>query len=133
MTKITYTLFDGKVIEVEVPREVAEFTIELETEDRRAHWREKKRKDQSLDYLAEKGFQAIDKNSNTETDAIQQLQVEKIDNAIKQLSSKQQLVVWLFYFEDLSIVEIARILKVHRQSVYEQLKTIHKRLKKILK
>lgn len=60
--------------------------------------------------------------------------VQKLDvfNAVMSLSQKERTVVHLFYYEDLSIKEISKILKISEGLVKTRLSRARKNLKKTL-
>jgi RNA polymerase sigma factor (sigma-70 family) len=56
---------------------------------------------------------------------------KKMKNALTGLSKRQQEVIYLRYYMDADIDEIAEIMSVHRQSVYNLLHDSLKKLKKL--
>ena len=65
MKTIKYEV-NGTFVEVEVSDEFARQYEQIEAEEARQIWRDKKRKDSSLERMVEAGFQVADPNSNIE-------------------------------------------------------------------
>lgn len=133
MTKIEYELSNGSLINIEVSETVAAAIIEIRNEEKRERWREHKRKTRSLNALLEKGYNPPDKSLSVIESAEISEEKQHLHNALKSLSASQQHLIYLIYFERLSIAEIARRENVDRRSIYYRLQTVHKKIKTLLK
>lgn len=80
---------------------------------------------ESLDLLEDKSLSVME---NYET----KLSHNKIENAIKQLTPRQQEMVKLIYWEGKSQKELCEIYGVKKQAVNDAIKRIHNHLRKIL-
>ena len=65
MKTIKYEI-NGTLIDIEVTEEFAEQYKQIEAEEIRQKWRNKKRKESSLERMVEAGFQVADPNGNVE-------------------------------------------------------------------
>ena len=86
----------------------------------------------SLDLMREYGEDETDKTQNIEEDYITQETIEIVRQAIMKLSEKQQALVRAVYFDEQKIIDIAAELGIKHPSVCGQLRTIEKKLKKLL-
>ena len=86
----------------------------------------------SLDLMREFGEDETDKTPNIEENYITQETIEIVGQAIAKLSEKQQALIRAVYFEERKIIEIADKLGITQPSVSGQLRTIEKKLKKLL-
>lgn len=133
MKKIRYYYDElGHYIMVEVNEETAEFFEQERTEGRRRFWRERKRNDESYNYLEdEKGYQF----RNSEPDnplEILILQEEPPKEFLpvgNTLTPKQRLVLELHYQQGLHITTIATELGISRTAVNKLLKKGLKKLR----
>lgn len=55
-----------------------------------------------------------------------------VNTALKQLSDKERTAIWLKYYNDMTIREIAQELNLPRSSVFELIKRAEERLKRML-
>lgn len=115
MKKVTYktTIF---AIEVEVSDAVAEFLEQEAQEEKRAKWREQKRKDVSLEQLQRKHIQIACPNSSPLDILI--AQEEKKDFTWNlPLPEKNKKIIILRFRHGLTIREIAEIMKLSKSTV----------------
>lgn len=130
--KIKYYINEEECIEVEVNSQVAELHIELEQEEKRAHWRNKKRKDHSFDAIQEAGYifpdATIDINSVVEHNE----EKRQLMSAISKLSTENQELIFKLYFKGVTITQLAKDYGVTKSAISQRLSSIHKKLKKLL-
>ena len=88
---------------------------------------------QSLDKSLDNGLELEDENQNLFEKVAKGLDVEEIHNAIRQLDQEQQKIVRLLFFEGKKQVEIAKILNISKQALFQRLTVIKDQLKKFLK
>lgn len=133
MKKIRYYYDElGHYIMVEVNEETAEFFEQERTEGRRRFWRERKRNDESYNYLEdEKGYQF----RNSEPDNPLEILILKEEPPKEflpvgnTLTPKQRLVLELHYQQGLHIATIANELGISRTAVNKLLKKGLKKLR----
>jgi len=91
----------------------------------------------SLDGLMNAGFDAIDPNTDIEREFAEREErqeiKEKVQAAIAQLKPKQQELVRLFFYEEKTQTEIARIFGVSVSAINQQMEVVKKKLRKIIK
>ncbi|WP_096189101.1 FliA/WhiG family RNA polymerase sigma factor [Evansella halocellulosilytica] len=77
----------------------------------------------------------VDRNTLTpEQSLVKKAQMGELEEVIKQLSEKEQLVISLFYFEELSLTEIGEVLKLSTSRISQiHSKTLFKLQQKLLK
>lgn len=131
--KTTYTMADGKAVEIEVSAKfavtLADFIREDKNEARKYRWR----KEVSIEALKEEtGWEPIDTAADIETVLIADEEKQTLIMAVSRLSDKQRRLIRLRYYEEKTEYEIAAILGIHQSNVHRQLNTIHNALKKIL-
>lgn len=127
--KTTYTLTDGKTVEIEVSAELADFI----REDKNAARNKRRHNEISIDALREEtGWEPIDTAADIETVLIADEERQTLLAAVSRLSDKQRRLVNLRYYEEKTEYEIAAILGINQSNVHRQLNTIHNALKKIL-
>lgn len=88
---------------------------------------------QSLDKSLDNGLELEDENQNLFEKVAKGLDVEEIHTAIRQLDQEQQKIVRLLFFEGKKQVEIAKILNISKQALFQRLTVIKDQLKKFLK
>jgi len=135
MKNIKY--FDGKkTIDIAVNEETAQAYQEI----KRAEWRQEKSKQRheqfSLETLSEAGMQFIDEKSNIEEQLIlKEEQVERrkllilLQEAVASLQPSQRKMIKMAFYENKSYVEIGQFFGISKQSAYERMQTILKKLK----
>lgn len=89
----------------------------------------RKKKESSLEAMMEKGFQ---KGEDNEEEMKIKIEAEKAINAIGQLDDDYREVITLRYIEELSIGEIAQVMKVSENLVSVRINRGLKQLNKIL-
>lgn len=129
MQKIKYTFADGTTSEIEVSEEIYALHLQLLKEEKRNHWRETRRHI-SLYYLMENGVDFTDTAADSFAAVELRENEERIHNAIKHLSDKQQKLLNAVFVEGKSITQAAKELGLNKSSISRQLQTIYKKLKK---
>ncbi len=129
MQKIKYEFADGTTSEIEVSEEIYALHLQLLQEEKRNHWRETRRHI-SLNYLSDKGIDIESNAADPLDDCEQRDNEERIHNAIKHLSDKQQRLLRAVFVEGKTITQAAKELGLNKSSISRQLQTIYKKLKK---
>lgn len=112
--------------QVSVPKEVAEF---LEQDHRRALAQDK----QDSRHLSTTDFETvlpcyIPVGCSAEDDAIRNLQLENLRNAVAKLGDQEQELISLRYQEELTMEEIGKVFGISKMAVSKRLKKLHKKL-----
>ena len=131
MQIIKYKFADGTTNEVSVSEEFYLLYLQLVQMEKRNYWKETRRHI-SLNYLIENGIDFEDKTADTIAIVIRREKTEQIQKAISTLSDKRRELIHKVFYEELSMRTIARQQGVSHSSISQQMKTIHKRLKKEL-
>lgn len=131
--KTTYTLADGKTVEIEVSAELATTLADFIREDKNEARNKRRHNEISIDALREEtGWEPIDTAADIETVLIADEERQTLLAAVSRLSDKQRRLVNLRYYKEKTEYEIAAILGINQSNVHRQLNTIHNALKKIL-
>ena len=131
MSTIKYVFADGTTSEIEVGEEIYALHLQLLQEEKRNHWRETRRHI-SLYYLMENGVDFTDTAADSFAAVELRENEERIHNAIKHLSDKQQKLLRAVFVESKTITQAAKELGLNKSSISRQLQTIYKKLKKFL-
>ena len=131
MQTIKYRFSDGTTSEIEVTDEFYTLYAELVQQEKRNHWKETRRHI-SLNYLIENGIDFEDKTADTLAIVIRREKTERIQKAVSTLPNKRRELIHKVFYEELSMRAIARQQGVSHSSISQQMKTIRKRLKKVL-
>ena len=129
MSTIKYVFADGTTSEIEVGEEIYALHLQLLQEEKRNHWRETRRHI-SLYYLMENGVDFTDTAADSFAAVELRENEERIHNAIKHLSDKQQKLLRAVFVESKTITQAAKELGLNKSSISRQLQTIDKKLKK---
>ena len=136
MANIKY--FDGKkTTDIAVNEETAQGYQEI----RRIEWRQEKAKQRheqlSLETLTDAGMQFADEDSNIEEQLItkeERLEKDKLlillQGAVASLEPYQRKMVKMAFYENKSYSEIGQAFGISKQSAFERMQTILKKLKK---
>lgn len=139
MKNIKY--FDGKRnIDIAVNEETAQAYQEI----KRTEWRQEKLKQRheklSLENLSEVGMQFIDEDSNIEEQIIlKEEQIEKrklliiLQDAMTSLQPYQRKMIKMAFYDNKSYAEIGQAFGISKQSAFERMQTILKKLKNFYK
>jgi len=129
--KITYEFLTGETVEIEAPDEVGELLIDIERDTYNGD-RKETRRHGSIFVMEEQGVQFEDKAHNVELALEEGEENEILLSAIEELLPQQRDLLQKVFYEELSIVEIARREGVSEAAVRNRLKKIYKKLEKIL-
>ncbi len=132
MRTIKYTFADGTTNEVEVTEDIYLIHLELLQQEKRNHWKETRRHT-SLYYLIENGIDFEDKSADTLAIIIRRENIERVHKALLTLSDKRRDLVRKFYYEEMTMRQIASQESVSHTAISQRMKTIRKRLQKELR
>lgn len=134
--KITYTFVTGETVEIEVDEEMGAAIVEFDRQDSLRD-RAETRRHNSMDELADAGFQLADPAGNIadmleerETDLEWQERLTRLKAAVQDLQPQQQVLVEQVFFKRRPIVDVANELGITRQACNNRLNKIYQRLKK---
>lgn len=129
--KITYEFLTGEVVEVDVPDEIGEVSIEIDRDTYNSN-RKETRRHSSIFSMEESGAQFEDNAYNVEVEAEQNETAQYIKKAMEELLPQQRDLIHKVFYEEMSIAEIARQERVSEAAVRNRLSKIYKKLEKIL-
>lgn len=132
MRTIKYTFADGTTSTVEVTEDIYLIHLELLQQEKRNHWKETRRHT-SLYYLIENGIDFEDKSADTLAIIIRRENIERVHKALLTLSDKRRDLVRKFYYEEMTMRQIASQESVSHTAISQRMKTIRKRLQKELR
>lgn len=132
MQVIIYKFVDGTTNTVEVTEEIYLIHLELLQQEKRNHWKETRRHT-SLYYLIENGIDFEDKSADTLAIIIRRENTERVHKALLTLSDKRRDSVRKFYYEEMTMRQIASQEGVSHTAISQRMKTIRKRLQKQLR
>lgn len=132
MQLIIYKFVDGTTNEIEVTDELFLIHLQLVQMEKRNHWRETRRHT-SLNYLIENGIDFEDKSADTLAIIIRRENIERVHKALLTLSDKRRDLVRKFYYEEMTMRQIASQTGVSHTAISQRIKTIRKRLQKELR
>ncbi len=132
MQIIIYKFVDGTTNAIEVTDELYLIHLKLVQMEKRNHWRETRRHT-SLNYLFENGIDFEDKSTDTLAIIIRRENTERVHKALLTLSDKRRELVHKFYYEELTMRQIASQTGVSHTAISQRMKTIRNRLKKELR
>jgi|SRR5690554_5613861 len=118
--KITYKFVTGEMVEVEVPEEIGEVSIEIDHEINNGDRRETRRHN-SLSVMEEKGFQFED-DTDVEEQVDLNIRNDKLHQAVEKLLPKQKELIRKVFYEDTKLVEIAREEGVSEAAIRDRFK-----------
>ena len=123
---------NGTFVEVEVSDEFARQYEQIEAEEARQKWRDKKRKDSSLERMVEAGFQVADPNSNVEEKLFEKYDIEQLSIAIKTLTEDQKWLIKQIFYYGRKQSEVAAELSICKQALNNRIARILEKIKKFL-
>ena len=132
MQVIIYKFVDGTTNEIEVTDALYLIHLELVQMEKRNHWRETRRHT-SLNYLIENGIDFEDKSADTLAIIIRRESIDRVHKALLTLSDKRRELVHKFYYEEMTMRQIASQTGVSHTAISQRMKTIRNRLKKELR
>lgn len=128
---IKYEFLTGEIVDVKVPDEIAEVSIELDRDIYNSNHRETRRHN-SVENLQEQGIQVIDKWADV-ISAIEKLETSEIlQNALDNLLPQQRALIYKVFIKGMSISSIAREEGVNEGAIRNRLRKIYKKLKLFL-
>lgn len=129
MKTIKYEI-NGTFIDIEVTDEFALQYEQIEAEEARQIWRDKKRKDSSLERMVEAGFQVADPNSNIEENLLEKCDIEQLSEEIKALTEDQKWLIEQVFFYGRKQSEVAAELGIDPTAIRNRLQKIYSKIKK---
>ena len=132
MQVIIYKFVDGTTNAVEVTEDIYLIHLELSQQEKRNHWKETRRHT-SLYYLMENGIDFEDKRIDIFAEIVRKENAERVHRALLTLSDKRRDLVRKFYYEEMTMRQIASQESVSNTAISQRMKTIRKRLQKELR
>ena len=132
MQVIIYKFVDGTMNAVEVTDELYLIHLELVQQEKRNHWKETRRHT-SLYYFTDMGIDFEDKRIDIFAEIVRKENAERVHKALLTLSDKRRELVRKFYYEEMTMRQIASQTGVSHTAISQRMKTIRKRLQKELR
>ena len=132
MQTIKYTFADGTTNEVEVTEDIYLIHLELLQQEKRNHWKETRRHT-SLYYFTDMGIDFEDKRIDLFAEIVRKENAERVHKALMTLSDKRRDLVRKFYYEEMTMRQIASQESVSHTIISQRMKTIRKCLQKQLR
>ena len=132
MQVIIYKFVDGTMNAVEVTEDIYLIHLELLQQEKRNHWRETRRHT-SFYYFTDKGIDFEDKRIDLFAEIVRKENAERVHKALMTLSDKWRDLVRKFYYEEMTMRQIASQEGVSHTAISQRMKTIRKRLQKELR
>ena len=133
MQVIIYKFVDGTTSTVEVTEEIYLIHLELLQQEKRNHWKETRRHT-SLYYFTDMGIDFEDKRTESPLELyIRKENIASIRKAMLYLTDKRRDLVRKFYYEEMTMRQIASQESVSHTAISQRMKTIRKRLQKQLR
>ena len=132
MQVIIYKFVDGTTNAVEVTEDIYLIHLELLQQEKRNHWRETRRHT-SLYYFTDMGVDFEDKRIDLFAEIVRKENAERVHKALLTLSDKRRDLVRKFYYEEMTMRQIASQESVSHTAISQRMKTIRKRLQKELR
>lgn len=117
---------------VEVTEDIYLIHLELLQQEKRNHWRETRRHT-SLYYFTDMGIDFEDKSIDLFAEIVRKENAERVHKALLTLSDKRRDLVRKFYYEEMTMRQIASQEGVSHTAISQRMKTIRKRLQKQLR
>jgi len=131
MKKIIYKFADGTQKEVEVSDEFYAQYQKLEKAEKNKN-RAETRRHISLSQIQENGFEPIFQELSPEEILNKKETKKEVLKAISLLKPKEQELVFMYFYDNKTIEQIAEILNVQKPAISKHLSRILEKLKKIL-
>ena len=132
MQVIIYKFVDGTTNAVEVTEEIYLIHLELLQQEKRNHWKETRRHT-SIYYFTDMGIDFEDKRIDIFAEIMRKEDAERVHKALLTLSDKRRDLVRKFYYEEMTMRQIASQTGVSHTAISQRMKTIRKRLQKQLR
>lgn len=138
MTNLKY--FNGKkTVKIETTNDIAQAYQNIQREEWRNEKAKKRHEQFSLNALIDAGMQFVDEDSNVELQFIEKEEsFEKrkllihLQDAVDSLKPYQREMIKMCFYQDKSYSEIGQAFGISKQSAFERMQTILKKLKKFL-
>ena len=132
MQIIIYKFVDGTTNAIEVTEDIYLIHLELLQQEKRNHWKETRRHT-SLYYFTDMGIDFEDKRIDLFAEIVRKENAERVHKALLTLSDKRRDLVRKFYYEEMTMRQIASQEGVSHTAISQRMKTIRKRLQKQLR
>ena len=132
MQVIIYKFVDGTTNAVEVTEDIYLIHLELLQQEKRNHWKETRRHT-SLYYFTDMRIDFEDKRIDLFAEIVRKENAERVHKALLTLSDKRRELVHKFYYEEMTMRQIASQEGVSHTAISQRMKTIRNRLKKQLR
>ncbi len=132
MQIIIYKFVDGTTNAVEVTEDIYLIHLELLQQEKRNHWKETRRHT-SLYYFTDMGIDFEDKRIDLFAEIVRKENAERVHKALMTLSDKRRDLVRKFYYEEMTMRQIASQESVSHTIISQRMKTIRKCLQKQLR
>ena len=132
MQVIIYKFVDGTTNAVEVTEDIYLIHLELLQQEKRNHWKETRRHT-SLYYFTDMGIDFEDKRIDLFAEIVRKENAERVHKALMTLSDKRRDLVRKFYYEEMTMRQIASQESVSHTIISQRMKTIRKCLQKQLR
>ena len=132
MQIIIYKFVDGTTNAVEVTEDIYLIHLELLQQEKRNHWKETRRHT-SLYYFTDMGIDFEDKRIDLFAEIVRKENAERVHKALLTLSDKRRDLVRKFYYEEMTMRQIASQESVSHTIISQRMKTIRKCLQKQLR
>ena len=132
MQVIVYKFVDGTTNAVEVTEEIYLIHLQLVKEEINNNRRETRRHT-SLYYFTDMGIDFEDKRIDIFAEIVRKENAERVHKALLTLSNKRRELVHKFYYEEMTMRQIASQTGVSHTAISQRMKTIRNRLKKELR
>lgn len=132
MQVIIYKFVDGTTNAVEVTEDIYLIHLELLQQEKRNHWKETRRHT-SLYYFTDMGIDFEDKRIDLFAEIVRKENAERVHKALLTLSDKRRDLVRKFYYEEMTMRQIASQEGISHTAISQRMKTIRKRLQKELR
>ena len=133
MQIIIYKFVDGTTNAVEVTEDIYLIHLELLQQEKRNHWKETRRHT-SLYYFTDMGIDFEDKRTESPLELyIRKENIASIRKSMLYLTDKRRDLVRKFYYEEMTMRQIASQESVSHTIISQRMKTIRKCLQKQLR
>lgn len=129
MQVIIYKFVDGTTNAVEVTDELYLIHLQL-TKEEISNNRRETRRHTSLYYFTDMGIDFEDKRIDIFAEIVRKENAERVHKALLTLSDKRRELVRKFYYEEMTMRQIASQTGVSHTAISQRMKTIRKRLQK---
>lgn len=130
--KIKYEFLSGEVVEVDVPNNIGEISIEL---DRKIYNRDQTetRRHNSVENMQEQGIQIADESVDVVSIIEKQETNQALDKALDKLLPQQRELIQKVFFEERTMADVAREEGVSSKAIQDRVNKIKARLRKLVK